>query len=126
MAPLPWTADQLRAKLRSYDRTPFIDLLALWMECTPDRTTLELFANKYPDRFVKAMIELGRLAGYADKMQVDVNLTTKVQSLSDSQLEDRLRQNAERLGISVPPILSLEAVTVEAHPSAASPEEVSE
>jgi hypothetical protein len=97
------------------------------MECTPDRTTLELFANKYPDRFVKAMIELGRLAGYADKMQVDVNLTTKVQSLSDSQLEDRLRQNAERLGISVPPILSLEAVEIksEARPSG-SPDEVPE
>ena len=117
---LPWTADQLRAKLRNYDRTPFLDLLALWMDCTPDQATLELFAEKYPDRFIKAMVELGRLAGYADKMQVDVNLTTKVQSLSDSQLEDRLRRNAERLGISVPPILSLEAETVPSEPDSPS------
>jgi hypothetical protein len=88
--------------LARYDRTPFIDLLALFMECTPEMEVIEQFAERYPDRFVKALSDLGRLAGFAEKTQLDVTLTAQVSALSDSQLEDRLRQTAERLGIEMP------------------------
>lgn len=112
---LLWNADQLRAKLRKYDRTPFIDLLALWMECTPDVEVIEHFAEKYPDRFIRSMVELGKLSGFAEKSQIDVNLTAQVGALSDSQLEERLRQAAQRLGIDVPEmkVLELEAIKPE-------------
>lgn len=59
------------------------------------------------------MKELGNLAGFADKTQIDVTLTHQIGQLSDSQLEDRMRQAAQRLGIHVPEIQMLELEAVE-------------
>jgi hypothetical protein len=103
-----WTADQLRARLRKYDRTPFIDVLALWMECTPNAEVIEKFAEVFPDKFVKALEALGRLSGYAEKREIDVNLTAQVSALSDSQLEDRVRRAAQKIGLDMPEIKVLE------------------
>jgi hypothetical protein len=105
------SGDLLRAKLAQYDRTPFVDLLAVWMECIPSVDRLEQFAEKYPDRYIRGLVDLGRLAGFADKTQIDMSLTTQIGTLSDSQLEDRLRKAAERLGVPLPnlPMLELKA-----------------
>lgn len=102
-----WNGDQLRQKLKSYDRSPFLDVLALFMECIPTPQTIMAFADKYPDRWTKALLELGRLGGFADKQQLDVNFEMQVRSLSDSQLEDRLRDEAYRLGIPLPALLTM-------------------
>lgn len=101
-----WDGDQLRTRLQSYDRTPFLDLLAIWMECTPSPQTIMAFADKYPDRWTKAMVDLGRLGGFAEKKEIDVNFAAKVARMSDSQLEDQLREEAYRLGIPLPNLIS--------------------
>lgn len=102
-----WNGDQLRLKLQSYDRTPFLDLLAIWMECAPSPQTIMAFADKYPDRWTKALTDLGRLGGFAEKKDIDINFAAKVQRMSDSQLEDALRETAYRLGIPLPALLNM-------------------
>jgi hypothetical protein len=104
-----WNAKQLRERLSQYDRTPFLDVLAIWMECTPTPQTIMAFADKYPDRFIKAMTDLGRLSGFAEKRELDVNLSAQVHQMSDSQLEDKLRDAAYRLGIPLPTFMKLTA-----------------
>lgn len=102
-----WDGDQLRQRLQSYDRTPFLDLLAIWMECSPTPQTIMAFADKYPDRWTKAMVDLGRLGGFAEKKEIDFNFAAKVARMSDSQLEDQLREQAYRLGIPLPALLTM-------------------
>lgn len=102
-----WNADQLRLKLQSYDRTPFLDLLAIWMECAPTPQTIMAFADRYPDRWTKAMVDLGRLGGFADRKEIDLSLEANIRGMSDSQLEDRLSEAAYRLGIPLPKLLTM-------------------
>ena len=104
-----WNADQLRLKLQQYDRTPFLDLLAIWMECAPTPQRVMEFADRYPDRWTKALVDLGRLGGFAEKKDIDFNFSAKVQRMSDSQLEDALRETAYRLGIPLPALLQMVA-----------------
>jgi hypothetical protein len=104
-----WSGEQLRQKLLSYDRTPFLDLLAIWMECLPTPQTIMAFADKYPDRWVKAMTDLGRLGGFADKKEIDFNFAAQVAGMSDSQLEDHLQEAAYRLGIPLPALITMMA-----------------
>jgi len=105
-----WDGEQLRQKLQSYDRTPFLDLLAVWMECTPNVQDIMLFAQKHPDRFIHSMTLLGKMGGFSEKKEIDVNLSAQVTALSDSQLEDRLRDTAYRLGIPLPKALLLKVI----------------
>ena len=107
-----WDAEQLRAKLQSYDRTPFLDLLAIWMECTPTPQTIMAFADRYPDRFIKAMHDLGRLGGFAEKKDIDINLSAQVRNMSDSQIEDQLRAIAYKMGAQLPSVLDVAAIEV--------------
>lgn len=108
-----WSGDQLRLKLQQYDRTPFIDLLAMWMECTPNPQTIMAFADKHPDRFINAMNSLGRLGGFAEKKEVDINLSAQVSRMSDSQVEDRFRDAAYKLGIPVPKLIDTKALNID-------------
>lgn len=95
-----WTAEDLTAQLRRYDRSPFIDLLAYWLRCAPDMDAIELLAKKKPDVWVKALTDLARISGYSEKQEV--THTVRVDQLSDSQLEDRARELASRLGLPLP------------------------
>ena len=113
-----WDGDQLRTKLQSYDRTPFLDLLASFMECAPTPQTVFAWAERYPDRWAKALTDLGRLGGFADKKELEVNMMAQITRMSDSQIEDKLREHAYKLGIPLPKLLELKA-TVSADPETA-------
>lgn len=91
-----WLVDDLTNKLRSYDRTPFMELLAYWMECAPTHEEIEAFARKKPDMWVKALTDLAKVSGYSDKQEV--LHTFRVDQLSDSQLEDQANALARKLG----------------------------
>lgn len=95
-----WHAGDLTAQLRRYDRTPFLELLAAWMECAPSLEAIEAFAIKKPDLWVKAMTDLAKISGYSEKQETIH--TIRVDQLSDSQLEDRARELAERLNLPIP------------------------
>jgi hypothetical protein len=106
--------DGIDAKLRNYDRTPFLDLLAAYLDAFPSAEALEAFAEKYPDRYVTALGHIARVAGYTDKTESSINVNINVRAMSDSQLEDRLKQLAKQVEVPAT-VLDLEAVEVSPH-----------
>jgi hypothetical protein len=85
----------LARALRRYDRAPFLDLLQAWLENGPDIADVKLFAAKYPDRWAQTARQLAQMAGYAERTEIEHNITLNVRSMSDSQLEDQLRKELE-------------------------------
>lgn len=94
-----WNGDELRAQLSLYDRRPFIDLLAEWLECGPSREDIEKFSAKYPDRYAGALRQLGQLGGYTEKRELNIDVNVNVRAMSDSQLQDRIRTLTQQLVI---------------------------
>ena len=111
-----WTGDQLRQQLRLYDRAPFLDLLAVWMECAPEPEDILDFAAKHPDRYIMAISNLGKLGGFTEKREIDVDIHVHVRGLSDSQLEDRFRELATKMGMEPPKVITADFEDVPAAP----------
>ena len=107
-----WTADQLREKLRQWDRTPFQDLLGAWLECSPTPEALTEFADRYPDRYASSLLSISRIAGFAERRELtaDIRASVRVEQMSDSQLEDFMRSMAYQLGIPVPKAIELRPI----------------
>ena len=93
-----WNADILRSRLKHYDREPFLELLAQWLECMPEPEVIAKWARAYPDRWVNAMKAISQMSGFADKTESTLNVNVNVSEMSDSQIEDELRRLRERLG----------------------------
>ena len=84
---------KLHHQLSQYDRTPFLDLLSEWLQQSPSAEALAEFAERYPDKYVTAMASLARISGYTEKtVSLNLDVTMDLTQLSDSQLEDRLRE----------------------------------
>ena len=99
--------DNVSVRLRNYDRTPFVDLLAIYTEMFPSAEALEAFAERFPDKYLVGLNALARTAGFTDKTEATVNVTVNVRTMSDSQLEDRLALMASELQIKRPPIIDI-------------------
>lgn len=92
-AQLPaFTGEQIRAKLRQYDRAPFIDLLADWMGAAPSAAEIRKWAAEKPHLFANALSTLGRLAGFAENKNINISGSIDLSSMSDSQIEDRMKE----------------------------------
>ena len=120
-----WTAEQIREKLRRWDRSPFMDLLGAWLECSPTPEALTAFADRFPDRYASSLLSISKIAGFAERKELtaDVSGTIihKIEDMSDSQLEDHLRSLAYQMGIPLPKSLPL---TITADPvDASAPQE---
>jgi hypothetical protein len=89
--------EQVVSALRGYDRRPFLDLLAVWMECAPDPEALIDFADAHPDRWASALASIGKLGGFTEKKEIEVDININVRTMSDSQLEDRLAELKQQL-----------------------------
>lgn len=87
-----FSAEDIRGQLRSYDRSPFLDVLALYLECAPTVEALVDFADSHPDKWAQAIGVIGKLSGFTEKKEVAVDINVHIKSMSDSQLEDRLRE----------------------------------
>lgn len=115
-----WTADDIRSVLRTYDRSPFQDLLSSWLSAGPTLEAIRSFADKYPDRWAGAIAQLAKVAGFSERREV-LTAHFNVTELSDSQLEDQLIAMAQHMGVEVPSLLeAVQAVMIEG--SVASPE----
>lgn len=114
-----WTADQIRKKLRTYDRAPFLDLLGAWLECAPSPEAILEFAERWPDRYASSLLSIGRIAGFAERREISADITGRIQldTMSDSQLEDTLRTLAYEMGIPLPPVLELQALPTPISPT---------
>lgn len=107
---LGFSGDELRIRLRQYDRAPFIEVLATFMQCMPSEHAIRAFAQRSPDRYINAIATLQRMAGYTDKTEstLNVNLAVAVGRMSDSQLEDKLRE----LGLDPDKVIDVESAEV--------------
>jgi len=95
-----WDGQDLLHQLKQYDRTPFHDLLAEFLECAPTADAIQKFANKYPDRWAGAMRQIAQMAGFTEKRELAINLN--VHEMSDSQLEDMVRNFLIEKSINLP------------------------
>lgn len=119
-----WDGDILRRRLKHYDREPFLELLAKWFEMMPDDETLAKWARAYPDRWIGAMNAISKMSGFAEKKESTFNLNVNVAELSDSQLEDRLKELQEQLNNDAfGPLIELEAEPAEEGPEGPSSSE---
>jgi len=69
------------------------------------------FANKYPDRYAGAIRQLAQIGGFTEKREVSVDVHVNIRTMSDSQLEDRLKQLTQEL--KLPQIIDEQAEVVE-------------
>jgi predicted ArsR family transcriptional regulator len=95
-----WRADDLRTRLRQYDRTPFLTILQQFIESGPSDEAIERMAEKYPEKWVAALAQIARIGGFTEKTESTVNVNLQIGQMSDSQLEDSLRQEMLALGIT--------------------------
>ena len=80
----------IRKQLALYSTTPFLDEVAYLMGFRPTPQALQEFADQHPDKWANCIAIFAKLAGYAENLNLNVDATLNVQSLSDSQLEQRL------------------------------------
>ena len=94
-----WDARELITRLRKYDRSPFQDLLAIWLESMPDAASIEAFAKRAPDKYAMSLGQIARVAGYTEKIETQHNVNINIGNMSDSQVEDELRKRMQELGV---------------------------
>jgi hypothetical protein len=107
-----WDADDLRIRLRQYDRTPFLSLLQQFIENGPTDDAIAKMAEKYPEKWVTALVQMGRMSGFTEKTEATVNVNVSIGQMSDSQLEDEVRREIADLGI-----LDAEFTEIKEHPT---------
>lgn len=88
-----WDGDELRGRLRQYDRAPFLDLLSHWLENAPSADAIDKLATRSPDKYISALTQLARIAGFTEKSEATVDINVHISQMSDSQLEDYIRAN---------------------------------
>jgi hypothetical protein len=83
----------LEHKLSLFDRKPFTELLTLWLAIRPDDKTLQEFAMRSPEKWISAMQIIAKLAGFTEKTESAAgDSLTDIAQMSDSQLEDKLKE----------------------------------
>lgn len=88
-----WDGDDLRGRLRQYDRAPFLDVLHHFMQNAPTDEAVRKLAERSPEKFVAAMTQLARIAGFSEKTEATVDINVHISQMSDSQLEDYIKTN---------------------------------
>lgn len=100
-----FSGEQLRERLREYDREPFLDLLAVFLECAPTPNAVRQHANRNPHLYANALGHLGKLAGFADRREIEHTGKVDLHHLSDSELEDRLRASVTVDALGFPRVI---------------------
>lgn len=80
-----------------------MDVLAEFLASSPSPEAIKAFADRHPDKWAGAMASVARIAGYTEKTEINQSLHITVGKMSDSQVEDRLRQLQAQIGIDLLP-----------------------
>jgi hypothetical protein len=81
---------ELSAELSNLSRGPFIVALGDFLGCQPTLESIQIAADKSPDRWVQAITMLAKLAGYHDKLELSGSIGVEIAMLSDADLITRL------------------------------------
>jgi hypothetical protein len=86
------------AEIAALSRAPFRRLLSRFMQAGPSLEALADQADRYPDRWAQGLAIAGRLAGYSERLDVDVSGEIQhVHQLSDLALEAEIQELEARL-----------------------------
>lgn len=99
------TIDELKAKLLRYDRTPFLEMLAVFIAQMPSWEAISKLRENDPLKYIKAVEALQRMGGYIETSEHIVR--HNFEDMSDMQLQEYLRSARSRAP------LELTAETVE-------------
>lgn len=100
------TIDELKAKLLRYDRTPFLEMLAVFLAQMPSWEAISKLRETDPLKYIKAVEALQRMGGYIETSEHIVR--HNFEDMSDMQLQEYLRSARARAP------LELQAIDVEA------------
>jgi hypothetical protein len=96
---------QVLGELAAGIRMPFLQELARWLDAGPTDQDLRTLAAKSGDRWAQGVTQLAKLAGFAER--VELQAVKPVVSLSDSELlaelSDRLQMPADELRTRLTP-----------------------
>jgi hypothetical protein len=79
------------------------------IESAPSPEAISSLAERQPDRWGQLLALVGRLAGYTEKLEAEVSISTKINEMSDAELlaeASRLKaaldiESSERLALDV-------------------------
>ena len=84
-------AAETLAEVAALSRAPFRRVLTRYLQAIPDLEALAAQAERYPDRWAQGLAIAGRLAGYSEKLDVDVSgELLHAHTLSDAELEAKI------------------------------------
>lgn len=84
-------AAETLAEVAALSRAPFRRVLARYLQAIPDLEALAAQAERNPDRWAQGLAIAGRLAGYTEKLDVEVSgALLHLQTLSDAELEAKI------------------------------------
>jgi len=94
--------DAIEAHIEQLSRAPFQQCLTDLMEAKPAIEDLKKFSSKSSDRWSQAAAIMGRLSGYTEKLQVDVNANVNlwIQQASDQELLAKLQRLRSAIDVS--------------------------
>ena len=93
---LRMTENELKNHLDHYSREPFKKMLLPALANQPDPGKIKVFANKAPDRYAQYLIQIAKLAGYNEKLEVDFSFKP-LKNLADSELRTMLQDLMTKL-----------------------------
>ncbi len=91
--------DMIAAHVANLSRAPFRDLLMRLLEAEPDPEKVKAYAEKYPDKWGQLVTMVARLGGYNERLQVETSHFAVFAEMSDSQLNARLLDGLQQLGV---------------------------
>lgn len=91
------SAVEIETAVQAYNREPFQELLVLLLEAAPTCDEIQAFANKYPDRWARAIVLLAGLAGYSPQVVINATASLHMDKLSDAELLARLAETESQL-----------------------------
>ena len=92
MARLPVSREELRSRLQTYSREPFLEVLADMMGAQPTRTELNKWAAKSPDRWAHAIEIFAKLGGFTEKREVTHSFIMNLMNMGDAEIQQTLQE----------------------------------
>lgn len=89
---------EIRDKIEVLNTEPFKDALAMFIGCSPTQSSIREFANKHPDKWANAILNISKLAGYSGA-STEINIYTQINNLSDADLQQQLLEVEDKMKI---------------------------
>lgn len=105
-------ADELREHLRTYNLTPFLDVLEDWLRHAPTGPAIDKLANTMPHLWAGSLIQLARMAGFTERREIHHTGQIDLRDVSDVELENLIRTKTAALQLDLNPHRNAEDAVV--------------